>query len=201
MQKQIFVIHGGEVFDSYDKYLNFLKNYQVDLEKIKRKGWKDNLQSELGEDYDVIFPKMPSKHNAKYNEWKIWLENFFPFLKDDLILIGISLGGIFLTKYLAENDFPVKIKALFLVAAPFDADGRDENYTLGDFILPEKIEKIEDQAGKIFLYHSKDDPVVSFADLEKYAQALPGAEKKIFENRGHFMGENFPEIAEEIKKI
>jgi uncharacterized protein len=201
MKKQVLVIHGGRVFESYEKYLDYLRNYKVDLEEMRKDGWKDKLQDDLGGGYDIIFPRMPSKRNARYAEWKIWLENFFPYLKDGIVLIGNSLGGIFLAKYLAENDFPVKIQAVFLVAAPFDAKGMDDSHFLGDFALPKTLQKIEGQAEKIFLCHSKDDPVVPFSDLDKYAQALPGAEKKIFEDRGHFMGENFSEIVEEIKKI
>jgi uncharacterized protein len=201
MKKQILVVHGSRVFESYEKYLDYLKNYEVDLDKMRKDGWKDKLQDEMGSGYDIIFPRMPSNRNAKYVEWKIWLENFFPFLKDGIILIGHSLGGIFLAKYLSENDFPAKIKAVFLVAAPYDAKGMDDSHFLGDFSLPVSLKKMESQAEKIFLCHSKDDPVVPFTDLDKYAQALPGAEKKIFEDKGHFMGENFPEIAEEIRKI
>ena len=162
-KQQILIIHGGNVNKSYDDYLEFLKNYKIDLNKVKNGGWKDYLQDELGDDYEIIFPQMENYHNAKYNEWKIWFEKFFPFLKDSLILIGGSLGGIFLAKYLSENDFPVKIKAVFLIAAPFD------NGYLGDFALPSSLEKLEKQSEKIFLYHSKDDPSVPFAEMEKYA--------------------------------
>jgi len=194
-KQQILIIHGGNVNKSYDDYLEFLKNYKIDLNKVKNGGWKDYLQDELGDDYEIIFPQMENYHNAKYNEWKIWFEKFFPFLKDSLILIGGSLGGIFLAKYLSENDFPVKIKAVFLIAAPFD------NGYLGDFALPSSLEKLEKQSEKIFLYHSKDDPSVPFADMEKYAQKLPAAEKVIFEDKGHFVLKEFPEFIEKIKKL
>jgi predicted alpha/beta hydrolase family esterase len=192
-KQQILVIHGGEVFNSYDEYLSFLKNYKIDLEKIKSGGWKDYLQDELGENYEVIYPQMPSKHNAKYIEWKLWFENFFPFLKDDLILVGSSLGGMFLAKYLSENIFPIKIRAIFFLAAPFD--------DLGDFNLPESLEKLNNQAEKIFLFHSKDDPVVPFVDQEKYATRLAKSKKVIFENKGHFNLKTFPEFIEKIKSL
>jgi len=43
---------------------------------------------------------MPCIENAKYNEWKIQFEKYLKRTDNDLILIGMSLGGIFLTKYL-----------------------------------------------------------------------------------------------------
>lgn len=201
MKQQILVIHGGEVHKSYEDYLNFLKNYKIDLEKVKHGGWKDYLQDELGDNYEVIFPQMENYHNAKYSEWKIWFEKFLPFLNNNVILIGGSLGGIFLAKYLSQNDFPVKIKAVFLIAAPFDSKKQEAGYTLGDFNLPDSLEKFNNQAEKIFLFHSKDDPVVPFTDQAKYAQKLPRAEKIIFEDKGHFNLREFPEFIEKLKKL
>lgn len=181
--------------------MDFLKNYKVNLEKVKYGGWKDHLQDKLGENYEIIFPQMPSKYNAKYNEWKLWFENFFPFLHDNVIFIGSSLGGTFLAKYLSENKFPKKIKAIFLLAAVFKITDRHSDSTLGDFILPHSFENLNNQCEQIFLYHSKDDPVVPFADIEKFAQVLPNSEKVIFENKGHFNLKEFPEFIEKIKSI
>jgi len=193
MPQQILWIHGGLVFNSYDDYLDSLRNYKIDADQIKGgKKWKDNLPKLLGKEYEIIFPQMPCGWNAKYIEWKIWLERFYPFLKDEIILIGHSLGGLFLAKYLSENDFPVKIKAVFLLAASMDE---------GDFILPKSLKKFEQQTGKIYLYHSEDDPIVPFADMEKYAAKLPSAEKVIFSDKGHFIDEEFPEFVEKLKSL
>ena len=35
MKKQIVVIHGGDTFETYEQYLNFLKNYEINIEKYK----------------------------------------------------------------------------------------------------------------------------------------------------------------------
>lgn len=199
MKKQILIIHGGHSFDSYEGYLDFLKKYEINFEKIKTKGWKDTLGERLGTNFEVIFPRMPNAMNAKYREYKIFFEKLIPFLENEVILIGHSLGGIFLAKYLSENNFPKRILATFLIAAPFDAESAE--YTLGDFALPESLNKFQTQSERIFLYHSKDDDVVPFSDLGKYQKALPMAEVIIFENRKHFNQSEFPEIIEAIKKL
>ncbi len=198
-KKQIIVIHGGETFDTYEEYIDFLKNFEFDFERLKKKGWKDSIQEDLGDEFEIIKPQMPSQWNAKYLEWKIWFEKLIPFFADEVVLVGHSLGGIFLAKYLSENDFPKKIKGTFLVAPPFD--DQESEYSMADFVLPESLEKLEKQGGKIFLYHSKDDDVVSFDDFEKYKNALPNAQTRIFEDRGHFSQEEFSEIVSDIKSL
>ncbi|NTW27290.1 MAG: alpha/beta hydrolase [Candidatus Moranbacteria bacterium] len=199
MKKQVICIHGGDSYASYDEYLNFLKSHILTIEQLKKIGWKNKLQENLGDEYDVILPQMPCKWNAKYAEWKIWFDKIIPFLQDNVILVGHSMGSIFLVKYLSENKIDRKITATILVSAPFDEKDTDEK--LMDFNLPDSIEGFKEQAGKIFLIQSEDDPVVPFVDLEKYGKVIPDAEKVIFKDRGHFSGEEFPEIIELIKNI
>ncbi len=197
MKKQVIVIHGGDTFETYEDYISSLKGFKIDLESLKSKDWKSSLEKGLGKDFEVIAPRMPNSLNAKYLEWKIWFEKLIPFFNREIILVGHSLGGIFIAKYLSENKFPKEIKATFLVAAPFD--DTDSDYTLADFTLPKSLNKFEGQGGLVKLYHSKDDDVVPFADLTKYTKALPSAKALIFEDRGHFKQEKFPELVKDIK--
>ena len=30
-KKQVVVIHGGDIFKTYDEYLDFLRNYEIDI--------------------------------------------------------------------------------------------------------------------------------------------------------------------------
>ncbi|MEK7478070.1 MAG: alpha/beta hydrolase [Patescibacteria group bacterium] len=199
MKQQIIVIHGGDTFDSAKKYLAYLKEKKVDWEQMKAKKWKEDLSQKLGRNFEVIAPKMPNSNNSKYLEWKIWFEKLIPFFHKEVILLGHSLGGIFLAKYLSANKFSKKIRGVFLVAPPFDAKNSD--YSLADFTLPKKLTKLAKQGGQIFLYHSQDDPVVSFVDLAKYQKQLPSAKVRIFTNRQHFNQDKFPEIVRDIKNL
>lgn len=199
MKKQVVVIHGGDNFNSYKEYIKFLKGYKIKFEKLKRLSWKENLRQDLGRGFEVILPSMPNKTNARYFEWKIWFRKIIPFLKKDVVLIGHSLGGIFLAKYLSENKFPKKIRATFLVAAPYDE--KDADYLLLDFKLPESLARLSKQGGEIFIYQSEDDHVVPFADFYKYKKVLPNAHAAAFKDKGHFGQERFPELARAIKKL
>ena len=198
MKRQIFTIHGGNAFASYDEYMDSLRTKVIDLDRFQQKGWRNNLGEVLGEGYEVISPRMPNANNAKYEEWKIWFEKHIPFMRDGVVLIGHSLGGIFLAKYLSENRMPVKIAATFLVAAPYDLDSERK---IVEFTLPESLALLSEQAGKLFLYQSKDDQVVSFTELAKYSAALPSAQAVVFEDRGHFDQEQLPEIVRDIEEL
>lgn len=197
MKKQILFIHGWECFNSYEKYLDFLKN-EMDANPFyeKSKRWKDDIWEKLWEDFEFIAPSMPYKYNAKYSEWKIWFEKTLGFLDDSIILAWWSLWWTFLVKYLSENIINKKIESLFLVAPAFSEKTED----LWDFkfiISPDNIEK---QVKNIYIYHSKDDPIVPFSDFLEFQKHLKFAKCKIFENRWHFLWEEFPEIIEDIKK-
>lgn len=199
MKKQIVVIGGGDTFKTYKEYIAYLKKLKLDFRKTKIKRWKSNLSEFLGKNFDVIILKMPNTANARYLEWKILFNKLLPFLKNNVILLGHSLGGLFLAKYLSENKFPKKIKALFLVAAPYDEENAD--YTLGDFKLSKNLTKLRNQVRKIFLYHSKDDLIVPFADITKYKKSLPEAKVTVFKNRKHFDQKKFPELVKDIRSL
>ena len=197
--QQVVVIHGGNVFNSQDDFISSLKNKEVTRGSFKRKvDWKANLQKELGISYEVFAPHMPESDNATYDLWKIWFEKMIPFLSDNVIMVGHSLGAIFLVKYLSQEDFTKKIDGLFLVSAPFEGS-RDE--PLGTFKRPNSLEKLSFSAQNIFLYHSEDDPVVPYAHMEKYHELLPNAIVRTFSDRGHFFLESFPEIVADILSI
>jgi len=200
MLQQILIIHGGTTFDTYEEYISYLKNKETDPERlIVHDYWHSTLAKELGSDYQILLPKMPNASDARYQEWKIWFERIVRLLEDNFILIGHSLGGIFLAKYLSENTIKKTIKATILIAPPFDDSGSGESLT--DFKLPTSLERFSGQGGKIYLFHSKDDPTVSFEQLEKYKKSLPKAESIIFTDKQHFNQENFPELAKLIRKI
>ena len=199
MKKQVVIIHGADTFATYEEYISFLKNFTIDtLDYFTKKGWKDSLQKELGEEFEVIAPKMPNKWNARYVEWKIWFEKLIPLLNSEVVFVGHSMGGMFLAKYLSENAFSKKIKGVFLVASPYSA--KDSGY-VADFMLPEDLDSLNKQAAQVYMYHSEDDTVVPFNEFIQYKKKLPNTHAISFKDRGHFNQEFFPEIVRDIKSL
>lgn len=200
MKQQILIIGGGTTFDTYGDYISYLKSKDISLDRIRpQKDWKDTLAEKLGNNFDVLLPKMPNSTFAKYREWEIWFGRLIPLLSNNIILVGHSLGGAFLAKYLSMNKVPKIIKATILVAAPYKGGGKEE--TLGRFSPLPNTDKFIKQCRKIFLIQSEDDPVVSFEHLGKYKRVLPDAKIMVFKDRGHFKQATFPEVVSLIKTL
>ncbi len=198
--KQVVVINGGHALDIHEDFLKRLKEKPVTTDTFKNShDWKEYLQRDLGIDFEVFNPRMPNKEKAVYAEWKTWFERLIPFLNNEVILIGHSLGGLFLIKYLSETIFSKNINALILVAAPYGGKN-NKHAPNNNFYVPGDFNIVIKQAKKIFLYHSKNDPVVPFYDFEIYKEKLPTARCFVFDTEGHFNGESVPGLVELIKK-
>jgi predicted alpha/beta hydrolase family esterase len=195
---QVVIIHGGMTFQNRRDYLHFLQTRDISLEKKIR--WSgEYLDEKLGRNFEIIRPRMPLSDNARYEDWKIHFERYIPFLRDGVILIGSSLGGIFLAKYLSEHHFPKKVASVFLVCPPFD-DTLTEEDLCGGFRLKSDLSLMEKNAKRVHLLFSKDDAVVPVAHAEKYAAKLPGAKIHIYRSKnGHFLVSTFPEIITMIR--
>ncbi len=195
---QIFIIHGGMTFKNKKDYIDWLKNRSISVEKKQR--WSvEYLDRKLGKEFDIIRPRMPLQDDAKYADWKIFFERHFPYFRNNIILIGSSLGGIFLAKYLSENKFPKKIRATFMICAPYDNTIEGEDL-VGGFKLGADLSLIERNSKKTYLMFSRDDETVPVSHAEKYRSKLKNSEIIIYKSKnGHFKISEFPEIVKIIK--
>lgn len=195
--KQVLVIPGGNSFSDYGEFLRYLQQRPVDLEFSNKKDWKATLGERLGDGYQVILPRMPNRDNALYEEWKIWFEKHLELFGNEVILIGHSLGGCFLAKYLSTEKVSRRVLATLIVAAPFDAGARDS----AEFVVQSPLTRLAEQGGAVHLYFSTDDTIVPYNELEKYKEALPDAFAHSFSDYGHFNTEEFPELVADIKSL
>lgn len=194
MKKQLIHIHGGEWFDSYDAYLEYLSAQEIrDPAESPFVKWRDRYEEFLDNDWVIIRPQMPNPQNAKYIEWKLWFEKYLTYLEDEVTIVGHSLGATFLAQYLSQETFPKKIHSLHLVAPAFDG--------AGGFGLDTNVSCIARQVSKIYLYHSKDDSLVPYEDSVRIKQLLPEADFVTFNDKGHFLIPEFPELIERIIEI
>lgn len=185
-------------FRNKKDYLHYLRTKDVSIEP--RINWAgDYLEEKLGRAFKVIRPRMPQRDDAKYEEWKIFFERYIPYLKGNFTLIGNSLGGIFLAKYLSENKLPKKALSVYLVCSPFDDTVAGEDLA-GGFKLKSNLSLIERNSKNLHLLFSGDDTVVPASHAKKYAQKLNKAEIIVYKSKnGHFNVPTFPEIIKMIK--
>jgi len=205
MKQQVFFIHGGEAFSSYDAFIYGLKTREIrnlpNTEQSKK--WSSTLADDLGENYQVFSPQMPNAMNAKYEEWKIWFERHFEYLRNDMILVGWSLGAMFLVRFLTENQPPFTVKHLFMLAGAYEnLDKGKLKEDGGDFFTDATaISVLQSKVQGITILHSKDDFAVSYEHALKYKTALPEAELITFEDKGHFLVEELPELLVKIREV
>ena len=157
------------------------------------------LKETLGQDYQLVHPKMPKPDAPEYAQWKSNLEKELARLTGELILVGHSLGGFVLLKYLSEEPFDRPVAGLFLISAPFwkaDKDWRGESFSLARN-FPEKLPPLR----KVFLYHSKDDPIVPFAHVILYSAKLAAATVRQLNGDDHQFRNGLPELANDIRDL
>jgi uncharacterized protein len=157
-----------------------------------------SLQDALGAAYDVRCPKMPDEDRPVYEAWKARIAEELDALEGAVILVGHSLGGSILLKYLSEEEEEKPIAGLFLVATPYWGI---EEWEVGEYALREDFASRISKEIAVFLYHSRDDEVVPFAHAALYAQKLPLATVRVFDGRGHQFDDDLSEVAQDIGRL
>lgn len=179
MKKQVLFIHGaGE------------GAYEEDALLVA------SLQNALGPAYEVRYPKMPTDDSATYDDWKAPIETGLATLEDTIMLVGHSVGGSVLLKVLTEGQVAKPIAGVFVMASPYW--GVDAFWKWDEATLPQDAATKLSYISRIFLYHSRDDEVVPFSHLTRYTALLPQAIVRVVDGRGHQLGNDMTEVAEDI---
>jgi len=118
--------------------------------------------------FRVESPELPGNYFPKKEEWVRIIESFKP--DENWVLIGHSLGGVAILRYLEKA--PGKIKQVILVATPYDAMkfGAIDNFFAGGFDWP----KIKANSPQFDLVYEADDMAVPLKHGQKYAKKLGG---------------------------
>ncbi|WP_147803953.1 alpha/beta fold hydrolase [Alkalicoccus halolimnae] len=157
------------------------------------------LKDALGEEYHFLSPDMPEPEDPAYSRWKEKLEKDFSGLDSEVILIGHSLGGSVLLKYLSEKTVVPSITGLFIVSSPYW--GKETGWVSEDFTLSGNFASKLPPINRIFLYYSRGDEIVPSSHLNLYKQKLPSAEPRLINSDEHLFLNGLPELVEEIKKL
>jgi uncharacterized protein len=181
MKKHVLFVHGGgEGAYEEDKKL------------------AANLRDVLGTAYDVRYSKMPDEDSPEYEAWKNQIAKELGALDGEVLLVGHSLGGSVLLKYLSEESVEKPVAGIFLIAPPYWGA---EDWRVSEYELQENFASKLPEELPMFFYHSRDDEWVPFAHLTLYEEKLPRAIIHKFDGRGHQFNNNLSEVARDIKRL
>jgi len=153
------------------------------------------LKTELPEKFQILFPIIERPNAPTYDKFKKLFMLAFAKLTEPVILVGHSLGGSTLLKYLSEEKPRISIVALFLISTPYWKSNMKE------FQLKENFQSSLKDIPKIFLYHSKEDKEVHIASLESYKQAFKTAVVHKLNGNEHTFSKGLPELVNDIKSL
>jgi len=147
--KKILILHGWDA-SATDHWFPLAK------EMFEKEGFK------------VYVPEMPGGYFPKKNDWVKVIEKFEP--DDHWILIGHSLGGVAILRYLEKVIKP--IGQAILVAVPFEPMSFKpiENFFLDEF----DWEKIRENCPKFDIVNESKDSVIPVEYGQKFADKLKG---------------------------
>ncbi len=162
--------------------------------------WLKNELEKLG--YEVYIPKFPTPENQSLESWLKVFQPFYDKIGTQTILIGHSLGVAFILTILESLDLPVK--AVYLVSGFIGLLNNPEFDEINKSFATKQFDwqKIKQNAGQIYLFHSDNDPYVPMSKAEELAKDLE-TEIIVVKGAGHFNQvagyTKFPELFEVIK--
>lgn len=166
-----------------------------------------SLRDGLGAGYAMHYPQMPDEEQPTYVAWRDRIAQELATMEGVVFLVGHSLGGSVLLKYLAEAGMdrvlvptpaPITIAGLFLLAVPFWGT---PDWEVDEYALPEGFAGRLPPGLPVFLYHCRDDTVVPFTHVALYAQHMPHATIRAIDQGGHQLDNDFAAVARDISAL
>lgn len=150
----------------------------------------------------VFAPQFPTPPAQSLENWLKTFEDYRQYLNKDTIFIGHSLGPAFILSILEKIDQPAK--AGFFVSG-FLGKINNPLYDRVNETFMKKFDwqKIKQNCGKFYLFHSDNDPYVPLRKAKELAKNL-GVEINLIKGGGHLNEKagylKFELLLEEVKK-
>ena len=153
------------------------------------------LKSKLSDEFEIIFPIIEKPKSPTYEKFKKMFALAFAKTTEPVILIGHSLGGSTLLKYLSEEKPTISTSALFLISTPHWKNNMKE------FELKTNFQDFLKDIPAVFLYHSKDDTDVPFENLKFYEDSFKTGIVRELPGKEHSFSKGLPELVTDIKSL
>jgi predicted alpha/beta hydrolase family esterase len=158
----------------------------------------ESLRRELGDGYEVRYPRMPDEDDPSYAKWSAAIRREMTALDDGALLIAHSVGATILVNALAERPPERQLRAIVLIAAPFVGAG---GWAGDEFELPHDLGARLPQGVPVHVFHGLQDETAPPSHAELYARAVPQAELHELPRRDHQLNNDLSEVADTIRSI
>ncbi len=132
----------------------------------------------------VFVPEFPTPEGQSLENWRKVFERYKKFISEDSIVIGHSLGPVFILSVLEDIDRPIKA-AFFVSGFASEIGNPDFDSINRTFYRHFDWRRIRKNCGKFEVFHSDNDPYVPMEKAEELAGKL-GTDLTIVKNAGHF---------------
>ncbi len=180
MSKKVFLIHG--------------------FQGSPNGGWRPYLMAELEKiDIYACSLPMPKPDEPLLSEW---LEEIKRHIEanpnDDIYLVGHSLGGTTILRYLEQFGSP-NLKGVVIASAPCHQNG---NLKIVDFLRTDfNWQDMKNKIKHVHVIHGADDPLVPVSDAKEIAEQLDG-KLILIPNGKHLNGSaGFTELPEALSAL
>lgn len=167
--------------------------------------WLSWLKTELRDDgISVKIPKMPNTNRPKIEEWNKYLAKVVGKPDENLFLIGHSIGGRLLLRYLEEID--AKIGGAIIVASWLDKRVKPFKLKSNAKMMapwldtPIDWKSIKRHANQFTAIYSDNDAYVPMSAAQMIRRKL-NAKVVVLHNKGHIDQTTSPPILKEIRKM
>jgi pimeloyl-ACP methyl ester carboxylesterase len=156
----------------------------------------DSLERELGDGYDVVYPRMPDEDDPSGATWSTAILREISALGDGAVVVGHSVGGTLLVNTLVEHPQRPKPRAIVLIAAPFVGAG---GWPGDEFELPGDLGARLPEDVPVHVFHGLEDEIVPPSHADLYGRVLPRAQLHRLPGRDHQLNGDLREVAKAIE--
>ena len=157
----------------------------------------DSLAGELGDRYEVRYPRLPTEENPSYATWGPAIAREMAAMNDGAVLVGHSVGGAVLINVLAETLPDWRPGAIVLLAAPFVGPG---GWPSDEFELPNDLGMRLPCGMPVYVFHGMADRTVPPSHADLYARAIHQACVHRLSGRDHQLNQDLSDIANSIQQ-
>jgi pimeloyl-ACP methyl ester carboxylesterase len=156
----------------------------------------ESLRRELGDEYEVRYPRMPDEGDPSYARWSTAIRREMAALDDGAVVAGHSVGAPILLHALAEQPPAKGLEAIVLIAAPFVGEG---GWPSDEFGLTSDLGANLPPGVRVDVFHGLHDGTAPPSHAGLYAAAIPQARVHQLPGRDHQLNNDLSEVAEAIR--